>query len=138
DQLLLVLLEQDGALRASLEAQGLDFARLHAKITSPNGPPLHLEEPLHLLEPAEQMDAFRILDASANRAREALRVIEDYCRFALDDAFLTGELKTLRHSLTETLAGLRGPILLEARDTVQDVGTTLTTPREQERFSLVA
>jgi thiamine-phosphate pyrophosphorylase len=88
--------------------------------------------------PAEQLDVFRILDASSNRAREALRVIEDYCRFTLEDAFLTGELKTIRHTLTEALAGLHGQVVLSARDTIQDVGATLTTPQERERYSLVA
>jgi thiamine-phosphate pyrophosphorylase len=38
----------------------------------------------------------RILDANANRAREALRVIEDYARFVLDDDGLCGSLKALR------------------------------------------
>ena len=48
----------------------------------------------------------RILDANANRAREALRVVEDYCRFVLDDRFLSGELKRLRHDLTAILGEL--------------------------------
>ena len=39
----------------------------------------------------------RILDASANRAREALRVMEDAARFLLDDRSLTEQLKVLRH-----------------------------------------
>src|SRR6059058_6219844 len=41
----------------------------------------------------------RLLDANANRAREALRVVEDYARFVLDDAGLSEELKGLRHEL---------------------------------------
>ena len=40
--------------------------------------------PLDLAEPGG-VDLARILDASANRAREGLRVVEDYVRFALDD-----------------------------------------------------
>jgi thiamine-phosphate pyrophosphorylase len=82
------------------------------------------------------MDAARILDAAANRAREALRVVEDYCRFVLDDAFLTGELKTLRHDLTAAFSRLPTGLLLEARETQQDVGTQLSTPAERERHSL--
>ena len=46
---------------------------------------------------------YRLLDATANRAGEALRVIEDYARFILDDALLTGEWKRLRHDLTAVL-----------------------------------
>jgi len=34
----------------------------------------------------------RILDANFNRAREALRVVEDYARFVLDDGHLSGTL----------------------------------------------
>jgi thiamine-phosphate pyrophosphorylase len=138
DQLLLALLQQAAALRADLEAHGLDWAQLQAKILLAEGPPLRMDEPLRLPEIADQMETFRILDASANRAREALRVVEDYCRFVLNDTFLTRELKTLRHTLTETLAGFRVPGFLSARDTVQDVGTVLTTPQEQQRYALTA
>jgi thiamine-phosphate pyrophosphorylase len=138
DQLLLVLLEVDEGLRAGLEACGLDWDRLQEKIRASEGPPLQLEEPLQLGEMIEQVRAARILDASANRAREALRVVEDYCRFVLDDSFLTGELKTLRHSLTEILGSLPLNSLLANRETLRDVGTELTTPREQERHSLRA
>jgi thiamine-phosphate pyrophosphorylase len=84
------------------------------------------------------LDAARILDANANRAREALRVVEDYCRFVLDDRFLSGELKRMRHDLTEILGGLPPGQLLASRDTLGDVGTTLTTAQEQQRYSLAA
>ena len=47
--------------------------------------------------------SLRILDANANRAREALRVIEDYARFALDDDSLCQQLKDLRHELVGKL-----------------------------------
>src|SRR5262249_25693801 len=73
-----------------------------------------------------------------NRAREALRVIEDYSRFVLDDAFLSGELKTLRHDLSQAVAGLPAGVLLEARETLRDVGTALATPSERERSSPLA
>jgi thiamine-phosphate pyrophosphorylase len=46
----------------------------------------------------------RIMDANANRAREALRVMEDTARFALGDPALTEDLKALRHELREALA----------------------------------
>jgi len=84
----------------------------------------------------EQVDLARIVDAASNRAREALRVLEDYCRFVLDDAFLSGELKNLRHNLAESLAPWRH--LLEARDTQRDVGVNLTACGEQDRQSLPA
>src|SRR5262249_20156486 len=61
-----------------------------------------------------------------------------YCRFVLDDAFLSGELKRLRHDLTGALAGLSDNLLLEARETLRDVGTDLSTPREEARYSPTA
>src|SRR5207249_1693550 len=98
------------------------------------------EEALRLGDVTERMDTARILDAEVNRAREALRVVEDYCRFVLDDSFLTGELKRLRHDLVEALLlhGRDGRWDLAARETVRDVGTALTAPREHARESLAA
>src|SRR5438270_538601 len=84
--------------------------------------------PLHLLQPTEQIDTARVLDAAANRAREALRVAEDYCRFVLDDVLLDRELKTLRHELAMALSVIPAGRLLEARETQRDVGTLVTTP----------
>ena len=136
DALLLVLLREEADLRRSLEALGLDFLRLESAVLALRKPPIQLDEPLHLVEPAEQIDTARIIDAAANRAREALRVIEDYSRFALDDAFLSGECKRLRHDLAGTLGGLSAAGLLEARDTLHDVGTTIATDREAVRHSL--
>jgi len=77
----------------------------------------------------------RILDANANRAREALRVAEDYARFALDAPRLTQALKHLRHRLRQALDrfGLPADALLAARDTPGDVGTALDAPPELRR-----
>jgi thiamine-phosphate pyrophosphorylase len=79
--------------------------------------------------------AARILDANFNRAREAARVLEDYCRFALDDRFLTEQVKTLRHGLAAAGRKLPPRALLAARDTIGDVGTTVTTAGEYDRHS---
>ena len=81
---------------------------------------------------------FRILDASLNRATEGLRVVEDYVRFALDDRFLTGEAKTLRHDLVAADAAFPSLDRHAARDTVHDVGTGLTTPAEHARSDMWA
>jgi len=76
----------------------------------------------------------RILDANFNRARESLRVIEDYLRFAADSQIIA-ELKSLRHGLAaqakrlESLAGA----FLPARDTPGDTGTALTDEAEASR-----
>ena len=74
----------------------------------------------------------RILDANANRAREALRVAEDFARFALDSTSLTDALKSLRHRLRECLDAfpVAPDTLLGARDTPGDVGTALSAPAE--------
>jgi thiamine-phosphate pyrophosphorylase len=81
------------------------------------------------------MDAARVLDANFIRAREATRVLEDYCRFALDDRFLTEQVKELRHGLAGAARKLPQNLLLAARETLRDVGTTATAPGEYERAS---
>jgi thiamine-phosphate pyrophosphorylase len=79
----------------------------------------------------------RILDANLNRAREALRVVEDYARFGLNDAGLSGELKQLRHDLTEATSPWVGEAILH-RDTPGDVGTSTKTDSEGVREDLAA
>ena len=91
-------------------------------------------EPLELATPGEATDLGRILDASSNRAREGLRVVEDYVRFALDDPMLTRRLKDCRHRLSEALRGLEAEgRLIASRDTPGDVGTHIMTAAEQSR-----
>lgn len=84
----------------------------------------------------DQTDLHRILDASSNRAREGLRVIEDFVRFALDDRHLTEQVKNLRHRLTEVCGLIPAHSLLAARDTRGDVGTGLHSRSEMQRPSL--
>ena len=74
----------------------------------------------------------RILDANANRAREALRVVEDYARFALDDHTLCGALKQLRHDFASATASFASEAILY-RDTPGDVGTQVKTASEFAR-----
>jgi len=103
---------------------------------------------------------FRILDANFNRAREALRVMEEYARFVLDDGSLTAAIKAARHELKE-IANCQFPIaslkksnestdqphrhserseesqcyhaLISTRDTRRDVGTSIEGKSEYER-----
>jgi thiamine-phosphate pyrophosphorylase len=77
--------------------------------------------------------SLRVLDAAANRAREGLRVAEDFVRFVLDDRHLTEQCKQLRHDLTALLGQMPGEKFLAARETRSDVGTTLATPSEEHR-----
>ena len=83
----------------------------------------------------QQMALFRIVDAAANRAREGLRVVEDWVRFAWDDAHLTGCLKQIRHDLATALAGIPWEQRLAARETQADVGTGIMAPSESSRDS---
>jgi thiamine-phosphate pyrophosphorylase len=133
--LLLSLVRSEAGVRAALEPFGFRPDELEAHIMSRRGPPLQLDEPLDLTGSGGSPAAARVLDACANRAREGLRVVEDYCRFVLDDPFLTGELKRLRHDLAAALDEFAPDLLLSARDTPRDVGTSLTTTAEQERDS---
>lgn len=78
-------------------------------------------------------DVWRTLDAAANRAREGLRVVEDFTRFHLNDGHLSRLLKECRHALQfpddAKFAGIA------MRDTPGDVGTGISTPSEAARQS---
>ena len=87
---------------------------------------------------SNEHNILRILDAAANRATEGLRVVEDFCRFALDDRHLTTLAKELRHELAEALAALPRSDRHASRETQQDVGTTISTPAEAKRADAVA
>ncbi len=85
------------------------------------------------LAAGEQLGLLRVIDAAANRAREGLRVVEDYVRFLLDDRHLTGQLKQLRHELAATIARFPSGDRLAARETLADVGTAVSTDAERQR-----
>jgi thiamine-phosphate pyrophosphorylase len=94
---------------------------------------LSLDEPLQWDLSVEELQTSRVIDVNANRAGEALRVIEDYCRFLLADRTLTQETKDLRHRLAEVLSAIRPDV--SARDTQNDVGTRLSVSGELHRES---
>ena len=75
----------------------------------------------------------RLLDAAANRGREAIRVLEDYVRFILDDAGLTQRLKTFRHQFQGILQQFPMASRLAARNTEYDVGTEISADGEYLR-----
>jgi len=74
----------------------------------------------------------RLLDANANRAREALRVTEDFARFVLNDGELAARLKEIRHDLADVLKAIL-PDALPWRDTPGDVGKANKTNGELTR-----
>lgn len=63
-------------------------------------------------------------------------MVEDYARFVLDDRHLTEQCKRLRHDLATALTPILPAHRLAARETMADVGITVTTPSEQRRGSL--
>jgi thiamine-phosphate pyrophosphorylase len=73
-------------------------------------------------------EILRALDAAANRAGEALRVIEDVARFWLDDARAAREARAMRHALAACASAHRAR-LLDARDVRGDVGAAAPTRR---------
>jgi thiamine-phosphate pyrophosphorylase len=73
---------------------------------------------------------WRILDANLNRVAEALRVVEDVCRFHWDLGGLAAQLKALRHSVLGAVHGrVSSPSpLLAARDVAGDAGRQNASP----------
>ena len=120
--------------RFGLNAPGLQ-ERLFQQAGIP-AKPIVPEFEIRWAEPTKSdlTDTLRTLDAAANRAREGLRVVEDFVRFSLDDAHFSRLLKELRHELTERLSDLDRFGLIAARDTLGDVGTRIKTPHEQTRL----
>jgi thiamine-phosphate pyrophosphorylase len=74
----------------------------------------------------------RILDANLDRAREGLRIIEEWCRFGLNNSQLAQSCKEMRQELAQWH---RFDLRL-ARDTPADVGTSLSHPQEETRSSM--
>lgn len=95
--------------------------------------PVSFEINLQAETSGERATVLRILDASANRAREGLRVVEDYVRFSLDDAHLSELLKSARHHLRSALQTIDSESLVGSRNTRADVGTAIATPAEMVR-----
>ena len=63
--------------------------------------------------PAQPQPVLRLLDANLDRAREGLRVVEDWCRFGLDRADLVARLKDLRQRLEDEFVIGRPEIVTE-------------------------
>jgi len=79
---------------------------------------------------------YRIIDANFNRAREAIRVIEEFCRFALNSAALSERAGELRHKLSAAIGKLDTGRLISSRDTLGDVGVGRTLSNQLRRAEL--
>ena len=79
--------------------------------------------------PEQPAAVLRLLDANLDRAREGLRVIEDWCRFGLDRADLVARSKDMR----QRLGRLHDERYKRARDAAADVATGMAHPAQRER-----
>ena len=79
---------------------------------------------------------YRIIDANFNRAREASRVIEEFCRFALNSGLLYERAKQLRHELSLAISQLDMSSLIAGRDTPGDVGVGKVVEKQMARENL--
>ena len=73
----------------------------------------------------------RLIDANLDRAREGLRVVEDWCRFGLERDDLVVRLKDWR----QRLGRLHRNIYKQARSTATDPGAGLSHPAQLERHN---
>ena len=73
----------------------------------------------------------RIIDVNLNRATEGLRVVEEICRFILEDKSLTLSVKKLRGDLSRLVGRQIG-----GRNARQDVGNDLYTEKKSRRKEL--
>jgi thiamine-phosphate pyrophosphorylase len=90
----------------------------------------------HIIRIIMERAANRIIDANFNRAREACRVIEEFCRFVLNSSSLTERAKKLRHELSASIGKLDAGRLITGRDTLGDVGVGTTVEKQLTRSSL--
>ncbi len=88
-------------------------------------------EPYSQKEQVQQV-VLRILDANLDRSREGLRIIEEWCRFGLNNSELTRECKHLR----QEVAKWHTSELRAARNTPGDTGTELSHPQEEQRENI--
>lgn len=64
----------------------------------------------------------RIIDANLNRAKEGLRVVEEYTRFIMNNSSLSAELKVMRHEVTKVFSQQELKEITSFRDSINDIG----------------
>lgn len=150
------MVEVDGPVRQQLTSLGIDQQAVSGSLNVDPPTAAALPVDFHLgattaesdsCEDASAADSVRcvaegsvetLIDANLNRAREGLRVLEDFARFLLRSEPATATLKTIRHDLVSAERSLQrlGRPLHGARNVSADVGTTLSHQNEQNRDSL--
>ena len=93
--------------------------------------------PVRIINGVMERAVYRIIDANFNRAREAIRVIEEYCRFALNSVPLTERAKQIRHELSTAIDNLDAGRLISSRDTLGDVGIGRMVENQLVRGELI-
>ncbi|MGD2094405.1 MAG: thiamine phosphate synthase [Phycisphaerales bacterium] len=79
---------------------------------------------------------YRIIDANFNRAREAVRMVEEFCRFTLNSSPLTERAKRIRHELSSAINKLDAGRIIAGRDVPGDIGLGKTVDEQLERGNL--
>lgn len=84
-----------------------------------------------------QNSLLRMIDANADRAAEALRVVGDLCRFLLDDKHLSTSWRDLRGALWQAYTAVPGlqSSALQNRDSEGDAGRTFASVSYQDVLS---
>ena len=158
--LLLAVVETNELIRDRFAAAGVTLQQIQAHLYPEQSgvqPPLSVDAPLLFAESSRNtvtvaepqfssggQDVWRVLDANLNRAREGMRVLEDFARFLANNNQVSLELKSLRHELVaaerslQATAGAGSSVRtpLAHRDTPGDVGTTQSTVSEKARGTL--
>jgi thiamine-phosphate pyrophosphorylase len=146
--LLQAMVELDGPLKDLLRKPGVTLAAVMAEL----GPELSVDRTLQVdfeltfdeptpaprstsRDSGESQRVLALIDANLNRAREGLRVLEDFARFVRRDLSATTAIKQLRHDLVSAELAFRSeyPAAFNHRDTTADAGTTVSTVTEMNR-----
>lgn len=83
-----------------------------------------------------ERNILRIIDANFNRAREGVRVMEELCRFVLEDTALSARAKQLRHQLSSAVSKSGLDEAIVCRDTGGDVGRGVQLEDQMQRGGL--
>jgi thiamine-phosphate pyrophosphorylase len=133
----LAALSWDADYENLLSSLGLNPDRIVEALKMHSPPPTEesVQPGFTVSDPIEVTSAARIIDVNLNRARESFRVLDDYCRFVLEDRFLTQSFKDLRHRLVTASKRLENLELIAARETQSDVGTNVEGHGEYTRHT---
>lgn len=85
-----------------------------------------------LIPSLSQSQLYRILDANLDRAREGIRVIEEWCRLGLEHQEHSQKCKDIR----QILGKWHSPQIRSGRDITHDPGTELSHELETDRAGL--